>query len=174
MADTIPCISLWQPWASLCFVDCPTGDDAALKRHETRAYPPPSKYIGKRIGIHAAKRSGADLTLTMELMCERAFGRGIALPRGQILGTVLLVSAKRTEETEPGTYANRFAGDWTPGRWAWELADARPLFPPIPYKGKQGWFMADAELFALTAPRGPMPVDTGRLRDSFAVQGIKY
>lgn len=28
-------------------------------------------------------------------------------------------------------------GDWTPGRYAWEFADMKPI-PPIPAKGKQG------------------------------------
>lgn len=28
-------------------------------------------------------------------------------------------------------------GDWTPGRYAWELANAKPLEKPIPAKGKQ-------------------------------------
>lgn len=29
-------------------------------------------------------------------------------------------------------------GDWTPGRYAWELANVKPLPRPIPVKGKQG------------------------------------
>ena len=29
-------------------------------------------------------------------------------------------------------------GDWTPGRYAWELANVKPLPCPIPVKGKQG------------------------------------
>lgn len=29
-------------------------------------------------------------------------------------------------------------GNWTPGGWAWELADPQPLDQPIPVKGKQG------------------------------------
>lgn len=36
----------------------------------------------------------------------------------------------------PGTV--EFAlGDWTPGRYAWEFADMKPI-PPVPAKGKQG------------------------------------
>ncbi len=29
-------------------------------------------------------------------------------------------------------------GDWTPGRYAWELANVKMLPQPIPIKGKQG------------------------------------
>lgn len=29
-------------------------------------------------------------------------------------------------------------GNWTPGGWAWELADPQPLDQPIPARGKQG------------------------------------
>jgi len=29
-------------------------------------------------------------------------------------------------------------GNWTPGGWAWELADPQPLDQPIPVTGKQG------------------------------------
>lgn len=31
-------------------------------------------------------------------------------------------------------------GDYSPGRWAWLLRDARPLDPPIEMKGRQGFF----------------------------------
>lgn len=34
-------------------------------------------------------------------------------------------------------------GDWTPGRFAWALADVVPLEVPVPWKGKQGWFTVD-------------------------------
>jgi hypothetical protein len=141
--QTVPTISLWQPWASLIF----TGD----KVHETRAYPPPTKHVGQRIGIHAAKHLEARLTLGMELLCEREFGRAHIngdLPRGVLLGSVKLVAFGRTEDVEPFTVANKMAGDWSPGRWAWKLAHPQLLPEPVPYKGKQGWFMVDAECFA--------------------------
>lgn len=34
-------------------------------------------------------------------------------------------------------------GDWTPGRWAWELTDVEPLAEPVPWKGRQGWFTVE-------------------------------
>ena len=31
-------------------------------------------------------------------------------------------------------------GDYRPGRWVWELTDVRPLRPPEPAKGRQGFW----------------------------------
>lgn len=163
----VPVISLWQPWASLIF----GGNGDMVKTHETRAYPPPAKHVGQRIAIHAAKRFVQPVDLGMELLCEREFGSGAGrgLPRGAIIGTVLLLGFGRTEDVDPGTVANRIAGDWTPGRYAWELGHPRLLWPVVPWKGKQGWFYVPEAAIAGPPPLGPMPVDTGRLRGSLVV-----
>ena len=42
-------ITLWQPWATLVA----TG----LKEYETRSWAPPEDLIGRRLAIHAAKRT---------------------------------------------------------------------------------------------------------------------
>lgn len=44
----VPCVTLWQPWASLIAL--------GVKTIETRSWRPPAKYVGQTIGIHAAKR----------------------------------------------------------------------------------------------------------------------
>lgn len=31
-------------------------------------------------------------------------------------------------------------GDFTPGRYGWELVDVEPVTPPVPAKGRQGWW----------------------------------
>ena len=31
-------------------------------------------------------------------------------------------------------------GDYRPGRWAWLLEDIEPVEPPVPARGKQGWW----------------------------------
>lgn len=139
LAERLPVISLWQPWASLIF----TGD----KKHETRAYRPPAKYIGRRIAIHAAKKAVQTLTLGLELLCEREFGsRGVwSLPRGAIIGTARLVQAYETDEPFVNTdQIDRICGDWSPGRFAWLLKDVEKLDAPLPAKGKQGWWQIDA------------------------------
>lgn len=130
-------ISLWQPWASLIF----TGD----KKHETRSFRPPERLIGRRIAIHAAKRFVQPVALGLELLCEQEFGslqRWRELPRGALLGTVLLTDAYPTESIEPGV-VDRICGDWTAGRFAWKLEQFERLPNPIPWKGRQGWFEVD-------------------------------
>jgi hypothetical protein len=39
-------------------------------------------------------------------------------------------------------------GDYAPGRYAWLLADVRPLPTPVPAKGRQGLWTPDADLIA--------------------------
>ena len=34
-------------------------------------------------------------------------------------------------------------GDWTPGRWAWQLDDVDVLPEPIPATGRQGWWTVE-------------------------------
>lgn len=141
----VPAISLWQPWASLIF----TGD----KLHETRAYPPPAKHLGKRIAIHAAKRlpTKGEVSALLGIWCDRTWGAGevwrSTVPRGVILGTAVLVEAIRTERRQPGP-TDLVAGNWGPGRWAWQLGDVRKLDAPVPWSGKQGWFAVPEEVLA--------------------------
>lgn len=74
---SIPALTLWQPWATMCVTpaacDCDTPVAEAVTRArvahalacsargtiktiETRSWPAPPKAIGQRIAIHAAKR----------------------------------------------------------------------------------------------------------------------
>lgn len=52
------------------------------------------------------------------------------------------------EETRRSVYRSfkvDHYGDYSRGRWVWFLEDIRPLNPPIPAKGRQGWFDVDLE-----------------------------
>ena len=144
----VPVITLWQPWASLIF--------AGYKRHETRAYRPPLKYVGGFVAIHAAARPcPANISDELAELCYDAFGCAwnYSLPRGAILGCVSLSGAVPTGEQAPFvTSEDLAAGDWTPGRWAWSLCDIETLPTPVPAKGKQGWWSIEAD-----APR-PNPI----------------
>lgn len=135
----IPAISLWQPWASLIF----TGD----KKHETRAYVFPLKYAGERIAIHAAKAlpKERDVNLGLSLLCEREFGGNwrSQVPRGAIIGTIRLTNTILITERTCPDIADKLAGDWTPGRFAWAFEEPIKLRDPVPWKGKQGWFFID-------------------------------
>jgi len=116
---SIRILSLWQPWASAIA--------HGAKRYETRSWA--TDYRGW-IAIHAAKRS-ADVPYPDE------WGK---LPSGAVVAIAWLqdIHAIRPEFTADLTLAERYWGDYTTGRFAWELRDVRPLAQPFPYRGSQG------------------------------------
>lgn len=126
-------ISLHQPWASLIFLP---GDH---KAHETRSWPYPPKMQGERIAIHAAKRPPRPAEMNPLLESGLLFGWR-KFPLGAFVGTTRLAGCWSTEEREPASELDRLGGDWTPGRFAWALADIRPLPEPVPALGRQGWW----------------------------------
>jgi hypothetical protein len=132
----LPVISLWQPWASLIF--------AGVKKHETRGFEPPLKYVGGYIGIHATAKFPAAKHISEELheLCLDTFGRSYnyTLPLGAVLGAARLSGALPTGAAPPASLADYIAGDWTPGRFAWPLSDIIKFPAAIPAKGKQGWW----------------------------------
>lgn len=145
--ETIPVITLWQPYASLIF--------AGRKTFETRGFAYPAKYHGKRIAIHAAARFAPARLLEGALheLCMDEFGCSYdqTLPRSAILGTVRLTNWFSTDDSErrPQVGADDLAaGDWSDGRFAWELSDPTALAVPLTWKGSQGWRSMPAETIA--------------------------
>jgi hypothetical protein len=142
-------LSLWQPWASL--IAC------GAKTIETRSWQPPARLDGQRIAIHAAKRTD-DLYLLgqrpfADYLAPLAGGR-VTLPLGAIIGTVRLVGCelitpelcRAVHQREGGNDELSF-GDYRTGRYAWHLADPRPLAVPVPTIGRQGfWNVPDLGL----------------------------
>ena len=96
------CLSVKQPYASLIL--------AGRQRCEHRNWKPPDWLIGKRLAIHASLR-----------LHELADDGAQALPRGLVLGSVLVTGVRR-------------AG----GYWAWLLAEPRALRRPVACKGRLG------------------------------------
>ena len=142
MTVRTPAISLWQPWASLIFV----SDHGSRKLHETRSYPLPPRYLGERIAIHAAKRPVPKaIDADLELLCIDLFGVDFrsSLPRGAVVGTVMIDQWTATEFCGPETDADSIAGDWTNGRFAWRLRNPQQLETPLPQLGQQGWFRVE-------------------------------
>lgn len=155
----VKAITIWQPWASL--IAC------GAKQFETRSWP--TKYRGP-IAIHAAKKPfDTDCYLDREL---HVFASALGLPDiysfeklpyGAVIATAELVGCHRILNNGSGkklsaylqraNYAREYIqgnellfGDWTPGRYAWELQDVKLLATPIPAKGKQGlWNWEDRE-----------------------------
>lgn len=133
----LPCFSMWQPWASLLFVE----DVELRKVHETRGRPFPEKHCGHRLAVHAALFIPKRLPPGLHDLCVAAFGWDYrqALPRGAVIGTVRLVGSLPTEAALPHGRSDHIAGDWSGGRYAMKL-EAPERLAPIPWKGRQGWF----------------------------------
>lgn len=53
-----------------------------------------------------------------------------------------VVTQRMTSRQMPPCFTVRIDdfGDYSPGRWAWLLRDVKPLIPPPPVKGAQGFF----------------------------------
>lgn len=148
--DTVrlPIISLWQPWASLIFERVGA---MPIKRHETRKMRPPQKYVGGYIGIHSTASFPARKFISEELheLCCKTFGAAYReeLPRGVILGAVIVGGAYPTDQYAAASHEDAIAGDWSPGRFAWPLVSPHKFPALTPAKGKQGWWSYNVDKF---------------------------
>lgn len=137
-------ITLWQPWGSLVAI--------GAKGFETRSWH--TTYRGP-IAIHAATKRPTSMWDIIEPIIDRVRAAlGIvdpdALPRGAVIATGELVECWKV--TAHGLLSVngglvRFEdmsddelsfGDFTPGRYTWEIVNVQLLSEPIPAKGKQG------------------------------------
>lgn len=126
----IPCLSVRQPWAwALCI---------GIKPLENRDWMLPTKYAGRRIGIHASKGLETEEYLESAEFCRRA---GVIVPampdliRGAIIGT-LVFTGNVTSSRSP----------WFMGRYGWVATEARLLSTPIPYRGALSFWMYPGEI----------------------------
>lgn len=155
---TVRCISLWQPWASLVVL--------GWKRFETR---PRATRIRGRVAIHAAKR----WTKAQREFLARLIDEGVVPPEtgtpplGGFVGCATITACQPIVEIRPtagnfgippgpngpnGTEISRkerMVGDWSFGRFAWQLEQAFP-FPFVPARGQQGFWSVDASLVGLS------------------------
>lgn len=145
-------ISLHQPWASLVAL--------GIKKYETRSWN--TKYRGKVL-ICSAKVSYtpntwlgdyliSDITNAicelagMEASCKTALDFfNCNLPLGKVLCVVNLEDCIKVESKQV-SQLEQLCGNWTPGRYAWELANLMPLPEPIPIKGRQGLWTPDSSI----------------------------
>lgn len=145
-------ISIIQPWATLIAL----GE----KKFETRSWS--TKYRGE-LAIHASKKID-------KAACRQEPFRSVLakhgydetnLPIGKILGMANLEDCYETKPYGLSDYVElksnksvkyidgqEFAfGDFTQGRFAWELLDVKMLDKPIPAKGQLGlWNYQEAAL----------------------------
>lgn len=133
-------LTLHQPWASLVAI--------GAKRIETRSWS--TSYRGL-LAIHAAKLWNDQLwriasTGPIGIALLEARNGPDLLPLGMIVARCRLHAVARIQEDYPMdddvaaamTPRERAFGDFTPGRFAWLLADVEALPQPIPARGRQG------------------------------------
>jgi hypothetical protein len=151
-------LSLIQPWATLIAI--------GAKRIETRSWS--TEYRGP-IAIHASKWLtptgrivSADVERCLALSHREPFCTELTmadiwtvsdLPSGALVATARLVDVVRTELiTRSISDVERDFGEYSPGRFAWRLADVRRLPSPIPYRGLPGlWDLPDVALAVQTS-----------------------
>lgn len=134
-------ISLWQPWATLIAI--------GAKRFETRSWG--TSYRGP-LAIHAAKRPArrdeCNPAIGVDLFDAGYVGLN-NLPYGCVVCVVDLVNCTPTEEVEreewfePHSERELAFGDFTPGRYAWQLENVRYL-ENLAAHGFQGLWEWDA------------------------------
>lgn len=133
----IPCLTLWQPWASAMA--------EGLKRIETRDYSASRLGLqpGQLVAVHAAKRPMTDedwelwdATKLTELDPDIPYGAVLSVHRYEVscLTKRICLYPERYELTEQ---EERF-GDYSDGRWGWLMPLALKLDTPIPHRGQQG------------------------------------
>ena len=138
-------LTIRQPWASLIAL--------GIKHYETRSW---STNVRGRIAIHAGATPphrvgyqgmcGPYLIPRTEdgLLIMRGGVRIAEAALGCVLATAELVDCHLIGAGPLGrfdlTQQEYQLGDWTDGRFAWEIANVVPLAEPIPAKGKQGWW----------------------------------
>lgn len=158
---TVRALPLWQPWASLVI--------HGRKQIETRHWPAPQSIIGQRIAIHATKTKNELWVVGTEpfrRVLSELRGQGVGLfdphnpkelPLGALLGTVEVVGCDPMTndliESLRGERPDEYAfGHYAVGRFAWLLADPRPLPEPVPWRGSQGIFSVPASVVHVELP----------------------
>lgn len=142
-AINIRAISLWDPWASLVA----WGE----KTYETRSWT--TTYRGL-LAIHATKafpneaRSICNTEPFHSVLIAHGVTKFSDLPRGAIVAVVDLVDVENiTWKWTSPEFASplydcppheRDFGDYSPGRFAWRLANVRVPSQPIPCRGAMG------------------------------------
>lgn len=134
-------ITVYQPYATLAVHRGKAGIPA--KTYETRSWA--TSYRGP-LAIHAAKRHPAIVLDTLPAYIAQAIRMELRemlledLPTGCIVGGGNLVACHYIDEAflEQLHPEQRIYGDYSLGRYAWELDKMQELTYPIPIPGKQG------------------------------------
>lgn len=118
----LPAVSLHQPWASFVAIQ--------VKPYETRHWPPPPDIVGQRIAIHATLKPVSSEHYAWWYRVSRGTR---TLPLGSVVCSAMLTAVHFATDVLDDPY-----GDYSRGRYAWELRDVEVYDPPIPAVGHQG------------------------------------
>lgn len=135
--DSLPTLSLWQPWASLIAL--------RLKQYETRSWPAPPIYVGHLLAIHAAKRWTRAEERFLDQLRQQVIpsvARQLPLypPLGAVVCVCRLVECIPTDRAVGLSWLEQTVGNWSPGRYGWKLEVVKVFEQPIPLVGRQGIF----------------------------------
>lgn len=136
--DTIPCLSLWQPHASLWA--------RGSKIHETRSW---ATKIRGDVAVHAAKKWDKELSaIAWREPFKTHFWFDIASPPlGCLIGVVNIVDCVEiTADNAPSSPDFDF-GNYEPGRFMFRAENPRRLDKPIPWNGFQRWGRVPVSIF---------------------------
>jgi len=128
-------LTLWQPWASLV---------GRGKHHETRSWS--TRYRGP-VAIHAGLRKPVvnELPQQASKVIDSILGHAwpSEVPLGVILAVARLTDCTRADKLKTNP-VDQLLGDYSNGRWAWELSEIFILPEPVPFRGSQGlWNVPD-------------------------------
>jgi activating signal cointegrator 1 len=133
---SMKCLSVRQPWAMLIL--------RGVKQFETRTWR--TDYRGP-LAIHASRQQDD----AVKELCRQPLLRGLLaaagytgladLPRGCVLGVVDLIDCLLVPpEGLAEALVELALGDYRPGRFAWQLANPRPLAEPLRMPGQLSLF----------------------------------
>jgi hypothetical protein len=128
-------LSVSQPWAALVVLGARrfetrawhTAHRGTLAIHATRRFPPAARIVCRQEPIRS-------------LLVRAGFDDWRRLPLGAVIGTVDLAGCTRVEELPPPDDLERALGDFSPGRWAWQLREPFRWAQPLPAVGRLGVF----------------------------------
>lgn len=136
-------LTVWQPWASLLVL--------GIKKYETRSWC--TSYRGP-IAIHAAKKKVFTVMNMLHPVAANAIQYRLLknqlnqLPIGHILGYGNLIACHKIDAAFIAGLSEdeKLMGDFTPGRYAWEIVDIVKLDRPVKMRGAQMlWTVHDPE-----------------------------
>lgn len=147
---TMRCLSLWPPWGTLIA--------AGYKTIETRSWP---THFRGLLAIHQGLRWGPDQRAFWVKYRTEAARRGLVRladlpakpPTGCVVAVAWVIGCRATSDgrgREADWIADLgplelLAGDYTPGRFGWQLGQVRPLDEPYRLSGRQGMWCPSRE-----------------------------